>query len=157
MTAPTPGTEPRLQVSAEPPEQWQPRSMEQLTRFTPPAPLGIGPQISGASMAELGAVIASAGAEKGAVTALLHNIQALAVKVSVEALPNVLSDMQSLHKARLMRLMQEVQAVPGVIVNQAQTWGDRIAGRPAVSTEYVSKDLVLRMIAAAMDRSVQTT
>jgi hypothetical protein len=146
-----------VQQTVAPEPEWQPRSINEQTRYTPPAPLGTGFQLSGFQLAELGAMLNAMGAEKGTATALMHNVQALAIKVVMEALPGLLADLHNVHKAKINRLMQEIQAAPGVLVTSQQNWRDRIAGVQAASVEYISKEMVLRLIAMAGERNTQIT
>jgi hypothetical protein len=129
------------------------RNADQLARYTPVAPTGLGGQITGAQLAELGAILGAAGAEKGATTALLHAWQQMAIKFAVEGFPAVMAQMDELIRARVMRAIQEIKALPVVPYTVPTSMGDRWKGIVPPTYNYVNQEQVLRVLFAVMGQA----
>jgi hypothetical protein len=145
---------PAVPAPADPPPDWQ-RAITDMTRFTREGPSGIGAQIPGEKLAELGAVLAAAGMEKQAVVAFLHMWQSMAIQFVTSSMPEIISKLNDLNGARLMRLVQEIRALP--VIQLAQTlpnWRERMNGIQPVTVGYVDQQAVLRLIFGALDRPI---
>lgn len=121
-------------------------------RVTPQHPLGSrSTQVNGAQMAELGAMLAAAGAERGTATALLHLLQANTIQTFLGTLPDLLVKVQEWQQARLNRVMQAIKALPEAPVQQQGFLGRVMAPvQQGPQPSYVSRDQVLQVIAQAM-------
>lgn len=123
-----------------------------MVRYNHPAPGGMGASLSPASVAELGAVLASAGAEKGAATKFIAAWQNMAIQFVVQGLPSVISDLNEIQKARIMRVMQEMKTLQKVTLSSSTTWKERMNGVVPATYDYVALNDVLRVLANALDR-----
>lgn len=120
-------------------------------RVTPPHPLGSRSRVNGAEMAELGAMLAAAGAERGAATALFHLLQDNTIQTFLRTMPDVLTKVQEWQQARLNRVMQAIKALPEAPVQQQGFLGRVMAPvQQGPQPSYVSRDQVLQVIAQAM-------
>lgn len=121
-------------------------------RLTPTTPVGTGAlgHLTAAQMAELGAMLGSLGAEKGAVAAILDSLQSVTIQVWIQQLPMLLAKMQAWEKARFQRLLQAVRAMPEApLMNQGIL--NRIMGTTQVPiNSYVDRNEVMRLITQAM-------
>lgn len=121
-------------------------------RYMPGSPRGIGSQITAKSVAEFGAILNAAGAERGAATKFISRWQELALQFVIVALPDVIADLNDIQKARIMRAMQDVQALQKVTLSAPSTWRERMNGVIPSTSEYVAVGDVLRVLANALDR-----
>lgn len=121
-------------------------------RLTTPHPLGgNSTQIDGIKMAELGALVGARGAEKGAMTSLLQELQAATLQSWITHLPSILSKFRGWEVARLNRLMQRVRSLPEAAPPPGIL--SRVAGTAGVPVSLVSREQVLQLIAVLMEEA----
>lgn len=123
-------------------------------RATPQHPLGGNlSKLDAVQMAELGALIGSLGAEKGAMTSLLHSFQAATIQAWITHLPEILGKLREWERARFNRLLQAVRALPEAPIQQSFLSRLTAPSTPQQVSSYVERAEVLRLITAAMEET----
>lgn len=121
-------------------------------RLTTPHPLGgRATQVDGIKMAELGALVGARGAEKGAMTSLLQELQAATLQSWITHLPSILGKFRNWEVARLNRLMQRVRSLPEAAPPPGIL--SRVTGVAGTPVSLVSRDQVLQLIAVLMEEA----
>lgn len=118
-------------------------------RHLSPSARGDRNRINGFEYANLGAQVASLGAEQAYVIKLLQVCETAGMKAFMEALPNILGEMQNLQRSLLNTVMQQVNAIKGV--TPAGGFLSRFAAAGPVP-EYITKEEVQRILASAIER-----
>lgn len=121
-------------------------------RLTPQQPLGGSvTQIDALHMAEIGAMFAARGAEKGAVRALMQEFQGATIQAWLAHLPSFMSKLKDWEKARFLRLIESIRRIPDAPLNQGLL--GRLMATPGPIPSYVDRAEVIRLITAAMEES----
>lgn len=109
-----------------------------------------GTQVSAALALELGAMLGAIGVEQGAVAALIEFLQQITMTTHLQALPTILDKIKDANKARLNRLIQQVQLLPEMSAVNQGVWS-KITTAPGQLASTVSRDAVKNLLVAAMN------
>lgn len=113
-------------------------------RLMPPHPLGGTSALSAVQLTDLGAQAASVGMERSAITGFVHDVQTLAVELSLRSASKLLERVRYAQEARLGRLAQDIKALPGAPA--PGLFGSMSPDAALIRSGYVSREAVLSLI-----------
>lgn len=120
-------------------------------RTIPMSPHGTnGLQLGASEAVELGSILGAMGLERGAVASLVEDLQRVTMTAHLNALPLILDRLREANKARINRLIQQIQLLPEMSAVNQGVWS-KITTAPGALTSTVSRQQVLDALNAAMN------